>query len=123
MKKVADELRGKGIQVTSTWMEEPHAPNTQMSEVAPELITEYAYRNLLELSQANLMVFFSVDPTVATLRGGHHVEFGYALGIRKPIVVVGPKENIFHNLSDVRHFETWPDALYFLERKHKRRIL
>jgi nucleoside 2-deoxyribosyltransferase len=122
MKAAAAELRSKGIEVTSTWMEEPHGPNVQLSDVGKSELIEYAYRDLLEITQADIVVFFSVDPTTATFRGGRHVEFGYALGIRKPILVVGPEENIFHVLSEVKHVETWPDAVYYLERKKRRRV-
>ena len=121
MKAVAEQLRAKGIEVTSTWMEEPHAPGVQLRDVKVSELVEYAYRDLLEITQADLMVFFAVDPTTPTFRGGRHVEFGYALANRKPIVVVGPKENIFHYTSNVRNFDNWDDALYYLERRKRTR--
>jgi nucleoside 2-deoxyribosyltransferase len=121
MKLAAKELKAKGIEVTSTWPDESHEPDAQMSQISEAHLVEYAYRDLLEISQADMVVFFSVDPTTATVRGGRHVEFGYALGLRKPIIVVGPKENIFHYTSEVRHFGTWEEAVYFLQRKRRSR--
>lgn len=113
MRDAATLLRSKGIEVTSTWIDEPQRSGTNK---------DWAFQDLLEISQADCLVFFSESPTEPTLRGGRHVEYGYALGIRKPIIVVGPKENIFHNLPQIKHFDTWEDAVYFLERKSKRRI-
>lgn len=121
MKLAATELRSKGIEVTSTWPDEPHEPNAQMDDLSGEHLVEYAYRDLLEISQADYMVFFSVSPTTPTVRGGRHVEFGYALGLRKPVLVVGPKENIFHHISDVRHFIGWDEVVYFLQRRKRNR--
>lgn len=47
-------------------------------------------------------------------RGGRHVEFGIAIAEGLDIVVVGPRENIFHYLGDaakMRHFPTFPDFI------------
>lgn len=44
-------------------------------------------------------------------RGGRHCEFGYALATRKEILVVGPRENVFYCLEEVRHRESWEEAL------------
>lgn len=44
-------------------------------------------------------------------RGGRHVEFGMALAMDKRLVVVGPRENVFHLLPAVEQFDTWPLAL------------
>lgn len=118
IKGCAKELRDIGIEVTSSWLEEPHGPEVQLTQISGEESTQYAYRDLVDISSADILVFFSVDPTIATIRGGRHVEYGYALGIRKPILVVGPKENIFHSLSEVKHVDTWLEALHFLKRKH-----
>ena len=73
MKVAATELRAKGIDVTSTWMDEPHEPNAQLGDLSGDHLVEYAYRDLLEISQADILVFFSVPPTTQTVRGGRHV--------------------------------------------------
>jgi hypothetical protein len=46
-------------------------------------------------------------------RGGRHVEFGIALGQHMNIVIIGPRENIFHwydriigGEPQIRHFDT-----------------
>lgn len=112
--KYAEELRALGIEVTSTWLEEPHSPTSQLNELEGEQHTFYALNDLRDVDAADALVFFSVPPTQPMVRGGRHVEFGYALGKRLPIVVVGPKENIFHYLPSVRHVDTWGDAVNLL---------
>jgi hypothetical protein len=52
-------------------------------------------------------------------RGGRHVEFGYALGARKAIMVVGPLENVFYCLPHVFQHDEWDTALRYLAATHK----
>lgn len=125
IEKYAAELRELGIEVTSTWLEETHAPNSGMGDVSEKLLTQYGYKDLNDIDRAHILVFFAVDPTIPTLRGGRHVEFGYALRDaiegRKLILVVGPKENIFHTLAEIKHVDTWQEAVHFLLRKKQAR--
>jgi len=103
----AAELQSMGYRVTSTWMSEPHDGNISMKDVDEETLAEYAARDLLEIDEADLFVFFSEDPETPTKRGGRHVEFGYALAKGKEIVAIGPRENIFHYLEAIARFHSW----------------
>lgn len=111
MRGYANILRGLGIEVTSRWLEEPHKPNTQMHEVTEEELAEYAKNDMQDVYVADLLVFFSQPSTTPVARGGRHVEFGMALAFGMPILVVGPKENIFHLMKYVRHVDTFDDAI------------
>ena len=117
MSAQADIFKSRGIIVTSTWLEEAHSPDVQMSEIHTDLLTCYAENDLRDVIAADWLVFSSVEPTTPTVRGGRHVEFGYALAMNKHILVVGPKENIFHHLSDIWHVSDWESALNFLVSK------
>jgi nucleoside 2-deoxyribosyltransferase len=110
----AEVFRNHGIGVTSTWLEELHHPNIQMSEVATNDLTCYAENDIRDIESADWFVFHSVEPTIPTVRGGRHVEFGYALARGKKILVVGPEENIFHHLPAVQHVNDWESAVNFL---------
>ena len=113
--KYKERLEAEGFTVVSTWTEEPHVipengDTTKIfkSQTDPQK-TEIATRDLEELDQADTLVLFSEDPDVPHVRGGRHVEFGYALKASKDIYVIGPKENIFHFTPGVKHlpdFET-----------------
>jgi hypothetical protein len=116
MNTYAQELRASGIEVTSTWLEETHGPNTQLQDVRDEELAGYAEADLRDVYRAEWLVFFSVDPTIPVARGGRHVEFGYALGLGRKILVVGPKENIFHYLPEIHFVNNFEEAKEFLLR-------
>jgi nucleoside 2-deoxyribosyltransferase len=106
-----EELQRYGIVVTASWHREPHAPNTQMQELTPEQHRGYAVQDLRDMADADILVFHT-DPTKTIVRGGRHVEFGFALGLgltrAMPIFVVGLEfENIFHHLPQVTHYKSW----------------
>lgn len=115
VKECAQELQNLGIEVTSSWLNEPHAPGTQMSELTPEQHQKYAMRDEIDVREADVFVFFT-DPTGTIVRGGRHVEFGMAVILGKPICVVGnQRENIFHYLGGVIHFESWDAVKTYLQ--------
>jgi len=108
------ELRDLGIEVTSRWLEEPHAPSTSMDELSGDLLEMYADTDVHDIKRAHMLVFFSQDPKTPGVRGGRHVEFGIAHALGKTIVVVGPRENIFHFRDNVAQFDTWEFAKQYL---------
>lgn len=113
---VAGQLRAAGLEVTSRWLEEPHAPNITLDEIDVQQLEKYAYADLTDIDACDILVAFATDPSIPTVRGGRHVEFGYALGRGKPIVVVGPYENIFHYLFYcVAHVKNVAELIAFLK--------
>lgn len=95
-----------GIEVTSRWLEEKEPLNSHMGDKDDNWYIETANVDLDDIDRADAVIFFSENPRVGVPRGGRHVEFGYALGTNKPIYVIGPKENVFHYIDRVYHFET-----------------
>ena len=114
--KRAVELRAAGIEVTSRWIEEPDSPTTQLSQVPEDLNRLYAQYDVEDLLAADTFMLFAVPADAAPIpRAGRHVEFGAALISGKRMVVVGNEmENIFHYLSQVKHFATFEEALAYL---------
>ena len=105
-KKIEDTL---GYCCSSSWLTELEKPDSTLDQVASDRLTFYALRDLHDILQADFTLFFAEDPLIGTPRGGRHVEFGYALAQKKPIVIIGPKENIFHYLPadfDITHYNT-----------------
>lgn len=116
----AQELKSMGFEVTSTWTEETHATNVQLTDITPATHAEYSQRDISEIDAADMMVFFSESPTEPHVRGGRHVEFGYALAIGLDILIVGPAENIFHYLPEsfgIERVDTWLQAKSNLVRR------
>ena len=116
IKAYAEELRAGGVIVTSSWLEEPHKPTTQMNDLTHEQHQQYAIADVKDVVAAQILVFFT-DKTKSIIRAGRHVEFGMFIGMRAvtkkglPIFVVGDEyENIFHHLPQVNHFKKWEEV-------------
>lgn len=71
-------------------------------------LEEIALFDLEDVDEADTVVSFTELPDMYTT-GGRHVEFGYALGAGKRLVVIGPRENVFHNFPTVEQFDTLED--------------
>jgi hypothetical protein len=104
-------FRRNGIGVTSRWLEEDGDPWDISIGLGGENPIEKANTDLQDVQEANAIVFFSEDPHVGVPRGSRHVEFGYAMGLGKELIVVGGCENIFHFLPVVKHFSRIEEAL------------
>jgi len=63
-----------------------------------------------DVAAAQLLIAFTEAPRSVRSRGGRHVEYGIALALRKPVWLVGPRENVFHALADGL-FASWPEAV------------
>lgn len=104
-----DELRAMGFDVRARWVDGEH-------EMVDGIATEkesrmFAIDDLTDLRGADIVVSFTEEPGApGRQRGGRHVEFGVALAEGKHLVVVGPRENVFHYLDQVWAFETWEKA-------------
>ena len=82
----------------------------------------FAEDDIEDLLAADVLVAFTEPPRSNTSRGGRHVEFGIALGLRRgsnhgpKIFIVGPLENVFHALPDVDGtFDDWAGFCAYLD--------
>lgn len=117
LRKYADELEKVGIRVGTEWLKEPDNPNGALSDSSESKLAEYARQDYWNIGACDVFVFFAENQDFQPPRGGRHVEFGMALILGKPIVVVGSPENIFHYLPGfhIGHFENWNSAKTFLQ--------
>ncbi len=83
-------LSACNVLVTSRWLWEADA-----------LCDGDARKDLLDVAAADVLVAMNPQAWGEAGTGGRHVEFGYALALGKPIVLIGARTNIFHHLSDV----------------------
>jgi len=100
----ANQLANLGIECVSRWRFEEG--NNTMGNA------ECARMDLEDIRAADMFVVLT-DQTSPS--GGKHVETGYAIALGKPVMIVGRKENVFHNLPQIMQMETWADALSRLE--------
>jgi hypothetical protein len=113
LKGYVKQLAARGVGVTSRWLLENEPLQCKLGDHPIEFYQETSLIDLEDIRNADAIVFFSEDPLVGTPRGGRHVEFGYALGINKKMIVIGEPENIFHYLPWIEFF---PNIEAFLKK-------
>ena len=96
----ADQLREWGLTVDARWLVENHEWYGERDDAAIEAARGFAKDDLEDVARSDIVIVFT-EPVNAggRNRGGRHVEFGIALATHKDILIVGPPENVFHNLT------------------------
>lgn len=104
MREVRATLESHGFTVTSRWIDchdgqlkESITPEKLNSD--PETCGMYGRVDVDDLISADCVVSYTGNGGGG--KGGRYVEFGLAMGLRKRLVIVGPRENIFHCLPEV----------------------
>lgn len=105
----AATLVSYGMEVTSRWLAESHAPSMDMVELDEATNRQIAMDDLEDVANADMMIFFCEDRNNQPPRGGRHVEFGYALALSVRVVCIGDRENIFHYLPNITHYRDFSD--------------
>lgn len=114
IRRRADDLRASGFDVTAQWLNEPHAASVPFTSRDPQELRRFARRDIDDIARCDVFIFFSIDPEQPTKRGGRHVELGLAVAMKKRVLVVGPRENIFHFLPEIEVVTAWAEALDLL---------
>lgn len=97
------------VNITSSWCDEPPLVKDDYRET-PVQARYRANEDLLDIERSEIVaVLTEMDSTT----GGLHVELGLALALKKRVVIVGPRRNVFHYLNVVEHY---PDIASFLNR-------
>ena len=110
LQSYAKTLEEVGHTITSRWIKGGHQINDEgLSDVAKEEERiRFALEDIEDLDAADVIINFTEKPRSTNSRGGRHVEMGYALGTKaKVVVVIGPRENVFHCLPKVLYFPNW----------------
>ncbi len=94
----AARLSQLGFLVTSQWLT-GHA--CADGECTPDEMRLFAREDLWDIDRAKVFIAFTEDPGSASYQsGGRHVELGYAMASGLDVVIIGPRENVFHWLCD-----------------------
>lgn len=110
MRTIAAELRDDGFDITARWLDsaEPISPGELRSPIAA---AHLAMHDIDDVRAADICVAFTEEPHHPSPgRGGRHTEFGVALASGAHMVLVGPREHIFHCLPQVSQFDDWTNA-------------
>lgn len=117
MQGVRDFLVALGHTVTSTWHDqheqEESAPLDQLNS-EPDRVAKYARLDIDDLRAADTVISFTGQQST----GGRHVELGLAIAMDKRLIVVGPREHVFHALPQVEHYRTWRGLASYLSQLH-----
>jgi nucleoside 2-deoxyribosyltransferase len=130
--KYREQLRQAGYFVDAVWLNGRHQisdngvpigdkgvqlvegddESTSLESVA--LSQKFAQEDMRDVIDCDLLIAFTEKPRSGFSRGGRHVELGIAIGFGKPVWIVGPRENIFCWLQDIRQFNDFQECLNFL---------
>lgn len=101
LKKIALGIVADGHSITARWLDSTNAHTGSSDDgVGGKDAQDFAVRNLIDIFGSDLVISLTHDANDPP-RGGRHVEFGYALALRKKLIVCGPRENLFHHLPQV----------------------
>ena len=118
MNGYADRLRQAGHVISSRWLDGTHQLHpgiehlstggfTEDSDGVPMAALPFGKDDVADIKASDTLVFFAERPESHSKRGGRHVEFGIALALGKRIMVVGPRENIFHCLPQIERYASF----------------
>lgn len=100
LKDIRDYLRSNGYEVCSRWLDtdwsETERDAIYSSVCPPEHRREYAQIDVDDVKECDVFISFTEEPKSSS-RGGRHVELGVAIALEKKIIVIGPRENLFHH--------------------------
>lgn len=103
-------LEADGHTNGSRWLTE-ETDSTQRA-VTDQQRENWAVMEMQDIAKCHVLIAFTEEPGVeGGARGGRHVEFGAAIAMEKPVVIVGPRENLFHYLPGIPQFDTIQKAL------------
>lgn len=110
MRGVRDVLEALGCEVTSRWIDMHGGVLTQSIgpgrlNADPERACPFAEADLDDLRLADTVISFTSADGGG--KGGRHVEFGVAVGLGKRLVLVGPREHVFHTLPSIEWHPDW----------------
>jgi len=112
------ELENYGYQIVSRWTlpGSDHVVPVGMSQQAADAERErFALEDLEDVDECDCIVSLMEPEARNNSRGGRLVEFGYAIGKEKELVVIGCKETVFHHLPKVSHFDDVAEYLCYVE--------
>jgi hypothetical protein len=126
MQGVRDVLAAFGHTVTSRWIEAPEGRYGSGSFSAEQLNSDPGYcskvaaRDIEDVLAADTVISFT--EAAGGGKGGRHTELGIAIAARefgKPmrIIIVGPREHVFHTAPGAEWYPDWPRLVMAITRE------
>ena len=114
MRAAAVRLQDLGHTVTSRWV---WRTDKNLEDLYSNNVSIIATEDLEDVAAADCVILFCEPPRRTKSRGGRLVEFGAGIGFGKKRFIVGPRENIFCCLPDVKLFDCWQELDRYLTRR------
>ena len=113
----AEDLEALGHTIVSRWsVKDSHLMPGELSEQAADNERQrFCMEDIEDLQSCDCLISLQEEPR-GNGRGGRHVEYGFALALNKRIIIVGPRETVFHHHPNVEHFDSWDEVLVKLTR-------
>jgi len=103
---LAQKLRDYGYTVDASWIKGAHEWDSEAMAVenaskdVPVIGQRFAEDDIADIERSDVMICLTEEPRSTNGRGGRHVEYGYALAKGIPILILGPRENVFYCLQN-----------------------
>lgn len=115
MQSYANDLKLLGHTITSRWLyidgdALDHKYNEEgfFTEENIASARRYAAGDVVDVMRSDMIVVFPNSPrAIASNRGGMHFETGIAWALKKQLVIIGVRQNIFHCLEEFEFHEDW----------------
>jgi nucleoside 2-deoxyribosyltransferase len=107
LRGVASELKELGFNVTSRWLSvDASIPGGLLAPSGRA--AEIARMDFDDVQRADVCIAFTEPADGPQGRGGRHTELGITLALGQRVMIVGPREHVFHCLAEVS--TTWTGA-------------
>ena len=105
-KTVRLELKHRGFFCTSHWIDSHITDSSDESMLQGE-----AEQDLYDIGAADALILLNDHPPSV----GRSIETGYALALRMPIFLIGPKTSVFHHHPLVRQIQDTREVPYGIQ--------
>jgi nucleoside 2-deoxyribosyltransferase len=106
------------VNITSSWCEEqPLLPNDYREQ--PQEARFRANEDYLDIERSDIVAVFTHEESTT---GGLHVELGMAIALKKRVIIVGPKTNVFHYMNVIEHYPSVEGFINRIEYEHNEGI-
>jgi nucleoside 2-deoxyribosyltransferase len=109
LRDIAEELHCAGAEVTSRWLGSERSLE-QFELTGDGRSAELARMDIDDLKAAEICIAFTENGDGPSGRGGRHTELGIALALNLRVVLIGPREHVFHCLPTVERYASWQEA-------------
>jgi hypothetical protein len=103
------QLGPLGFNISANWLLGEHEAADGNATAEDQM--EWAEMDMEDILASDLFIAHTEAPDSVYGRGGRHVELGIAIAMKIPVVLIGPRENVFCHMEQVEQFDTWEGYL------------